>query len=209
MADETTFYASFARGRWNESAFRIVKSPRFSCLGSFEQRDDHIVNRVPTDKSAEELLCCAGSYCALVRQEKCGGDFTVSAHMSFDHRMAPLIVLAPELGIAADGRTPEFREHWEVVLYDQGMNVWHHLYRDGKPSWYKRAWLTARFEPRTVYELAVSVRHTEKGPVLAVCGGGHAFGCALPPECAEQTFYPGVIACEGVNRFYDFRTVAE
>ena len=56
--------------------------------------------------------------------------------MSFDHLMAPLIVIAPEIGKSEDGKE---------------------------------------------------------------------FGCAMPEEFKATQYYVGLIACEGVNRFYDFR----
>ena len=52
--------------------------------------------------------------------------------MSFDHLMVPLIVIAPELGKSEDGKYPELRDHYEIVLFYQGINIWHHRYKDGK-----------------------------------------------------------------------------
>ena len=51
--------------------------------------------------------------------------------MSFDHLMAPLIVIAPELGRSADGKYLELRDHYEIVLFFQGINIWHHRYIGG------------------------------------------------------------------------------
>ena len=203
--EKEIFAASFARGRWSMRDFILVKSPRFPMNGAFEQRDDHIVNRVPAGKTPEELERSAAPYCALVLDRAISGGMTVSSRMSFDYRMAPLIVLAPELGRSADGRHLEFREHLELVLHDRGLNVWHHLYANGRPSWVKRAWLTANFAPKTVHDLSVTVENKDKGPRLIIRCGGHEFGCRLPDNFIDKPLYPGVIACEGVNRFYDFR----
>ena len=165
---------------------------------------DHIVNRVPDGLSQRELLSSPEAYAAMLTKEKFSGNITVSSRMSFDHRMAPLIVIAPTLGCSADGRFPELREHYEIVLFDEGINVWHHRYADGKPSWYKLAYIKTSFAPSTIYDLQVSLKHTAKGPQLTVKCGNHEFGCAMPVEFTAREYHLGIIACEGVNRFYDF-----
>ena len=147
-----TIAVSFGRGKWNAEDFSIVKSPRFDGVGSFVQEADHIVNSVPGGASLEDLLSCPAAYCAMMHKAELSGNVLIASRMSFDHRMAPLIVIAPEMGKSADGRYPEFREHYEIVLYDEGLNVWHHRYADGKPSWYRLAYLTDRYEAKTVYD---------------------------------------------------------
>ena len=132
------------------------------------------------------------------------GNITVSSKMSFDHLMAPLIVIAPELGKSADGKNPELRDHYEVVLFYDGINVWHHRYTDGKPSWYKLAYLKTKYDAKTVYDLQVTLRHTKKGAQMIIKCNGQEFGCAMPVEFTAKEYHAGIIACEGVNRFYDF-----
>lgn len=205
MACSADFAVSFARGQWSMDDFQIIKSPRFENLGAFEQADDHIVNTVPCGKSPDELQSCAVTYCAMLHKTALNGNTSIASRMSFDHRMAPLIVIAPELGRSADGAHPEFREHYEIVLFDEGINVWHHLYADGKPSWYRLAFLTETYAAKTVYDLEVQIQMTGKGPQLTVLCGGRQFGCALPAHFRCENFYAGLIACEGVNRFYDYR----
>ncbi len=122
--------------------------------------------------------------------------------MSFDHRMAPLIVIAPEIGKSAKGE-PELREHYEVVLYDEGINIWHHTWENGKPYWYKAEFLEAKYEAKKPYTLEVKLETTRKGRIMKVSCDGKTFGYmdfALPDK-----YYVGIIACEGRNRFYDFK----
>ena len=204
-----TIAVSFGRGKWNAEDFSIVKSPRFDGVGSFVQEADHIVNSVPGGASLEDLLSCPAAYCAMMHKAELSGNVLIASRMSFDHRMAPLIVIAPEMGKSADGRYPEFREHYEIVLYDEGLNVWHHRYADGKPSWYRLAYLTDRYEAKTVYDLEVQIGMTAKGPQMTVRCQGRQFGCALPFHFTGEKFYGGIIACEGVNRFYDYRVCGE
>jgi len=195
---------SFRAGAWKTNDFTVVKSPRLEYVRGFLQEKDCIVNPCP-DLPDEEIFKKHGNevYAATVWKEKIPLGRTVAARMSFDHRMAPLIVIAPELGTDASGR-PEFREHWEIVLFDEGLNVWHHHFKDGKPSWHKAAFVKTPYLPKTVYDLSVKIEKTGKGHrQMTVSCGGTTLGYAdmdLP-----DSFYAGVIGCEGRNRFYDFR----
>ena len=195
------FYTSFARGKWDRTEWLTVKGPRFPYVYEMVQNDDHITNPVV----AKYAKSYGGAvYSAQVLKYHFEGDLTVSAKMSFDQRMAPLLVIAPELGRSADGKYPEFREHYEIVLFDQGINIWHHLWRDGKPYWYKAAYMKAAFKPKTVYELQVQLLYTPKGCQLIARCGGHELGYT-ELSMRHSLMYVGLIACEGNNRFYDFK----
>ena len=204
MIPAEEFSTSFARGQWGRAQWLNVKSPRLSYVHEMVQNDDHIVNPVPDLPDAEILRKHGDNvYAALVLNRTFEGDLTVSSKMSFDHRMAPLLVIAPELGKSADGRHPEFREHYEIVLFDRGINVWHHLWRDGKPYWYKAAYLKTAFLPKKIYELQVRLVYTAKGCQMVVCCEGHELGY-MELALRKVPLYVGLIACEGRNRFYDF-----
>jgi uncharacterized protein YneR len=111
--------------------------------------------------------------------------------------MAPLIVLAPELVENAKGQK-EYRDHFEVVIYDEGVNVWRYFVKDGKLAYRKAAFAGFRLEKDVKYALAVK----KTGKTLTVSVAGHTFDYfddALPEAC-----YVGITGCEGLNRFYDF-----
>ena len=199
------FSAAFAPGKWDRSQWLNVKSPRLSYVLEMLQKDDHIVN--PTPDEPDEVIFKKYSdnvYAALVLNRKFSGNLLFSSRMSFDHRMAPLLVIAPELGKSADGKHPEFREHYEIVLYDEGINIWHHLYKNGKPSWYKAAYLKASFKPKKIYDLQIRILYTPKGCQLIVRCDGREFGYT-ELSMKKTPYYVGLIACEGRNRFYDFK----
>ena len=199
-----TFSVSFARDKWDQTDFLVVKSARFNKVETFTQQDDHIANMLPPELANRATVSCADSYCALLTAKKFSGDITVSSKMSFDQRMAPLIVIAPELGKSADGKHPELRDHYEIVLYDKGINVWHHRYIDGKPAWYKLAYMFTPYLPKTIYDLQVSLKHTAKGAQMVIKCDGKEFGVAMPVEFTAKEYHVGIIGCEGINRFYDF-----
>ena len=104
MAESTVVDVDFSRGKWNKDDFTAVKSWRFGYLGVFDQIDDAIVNRCP-DKSGEEIFKKHSNdvYAAIVHKTRLSLGTTVSSTMMFDHRMAPIVVFAHELGAAADG----------------------------------------------------------------------------------------------------------
>ena len=202
------FSTSFARGKWSENDFVMVKGPRWESFGTWRQMDDHIVQEVPDKYSEVELhkgmhhlsyvSMCFAKKIRMAKKVIC------SSTMSFDYRMAPLIVIAPVLGRDEKLGVPEFREHWEIVLYDKGINVWHHRYINGKPAWYKLAYMFTPYLPKTIYDLQVSLKHTAKGAQMVIKCEGKEFGVAMPVEFTAKEYHVGIIGCEGINRFYDF-----
>jgi hypothetical protein len=121
--------------------------------------------------------------------------------MSFDYRMAPSIVIAEKPGVSAEGY-PEFRTHYEIVLFDQGINVWRHWFKDGKQVWKKVAHLPAKFYPNVKYEMDVEIKFTARGPVMEISVGEREF--SFVDTLLPREYYAGIVACEGVNRFYEF-----
>ena len=202
---EPVVQCEFQPGKWPADDFLNVKSWRWPNIGKFIQDKDHLVNACPADASPEEMLSKRGpeTYAALLYKKALTGNHTVSATMSFDHRMAPAIVIA-EKPVLCDGRLhPEFRTHYEIVLYDRGLNIWRHWFFDGKQIWRKAGFLNVPFQPNTRYTLSVNIRPTNRGTLLTVRVGEYAFGI-IDPEM-PQNYYVGIIASEGVNRFYDFK----
>ena len=195
---------SFAPGAWSTNDWILVKSPRWEYMHGFVQREDGIENECPP-LSGKEIFEHHTSkvYSAMVLKDRAVIGQTVSSTMSFDWRMAPLIVLAENLGKAPAGE-PVFGEHWEIVLFDGGLNVWHHSMRDGKPFWYKAAYLKVPFAKDTRYTVEVKVSKTPKGvkQMVVKCGG---YEIGYVDNDLPDAFYVGIIGCEGRNRFYDFK----
>ena len=194
---------SFAEGQWQPGVWTLVKSSRWDHFGRWVQRSTHIENEVPPDATAESMLGprAAETYTSMVLTRKVRSPATISATMAFTHRMAPLIVIAPQLGTDAAGR-PEYREHFEVVIHDQGANIWHHSFTDGKPSWVKAADAKFPLQPNVKYHLKIEIVPLAGGKRMSVFVAGHTIeyeADALPDE-----FHVGITGCEGINRFYDF-----
>ena len=183
---------------WNPAEWTLVKSPRFDHFGKWVQLGDCIQNEVPADVSPDDLQGKRASetYTSMVYAKPFTGDLRITAGLAFTYRMAPLVVLAPALGKDAAGR-PEYREHFEICVFNEGVNVWHHTFAEGKPSWKKVAFARFPLQPNTRYALGVEI----KGKQMSVTIDGHAFG--YTDEALPKTAYVGITGCEGVNRFFD------
>jgi len=188
----------FTPDGWRPDEWTFVKSPRMDHFGKWVQKEDHIQNEVPSDVSPEELQGkrSPDTYTSMVFAKPFAGDLHIAVNLAFAYRMAPLIVLAPELGRDAAGH-PEYREHFEICVYNEGVNIWHHAFANGKPSYKKAAYARFPLAPNTRYLLEVELRDK----LMSVKIDGHAFGytdASLPTK-----FYIGITGCEGLNAFYD------
>ena len=202
---------NFSRGQWDPKEWLTFKSLRFDYAHAFVQEDDHIVNPSDPAWSDEELYAkhVTEVYASIVHPKKLVGNrIELSSTMSFDHLMAPIIVLTPELDVDDKGRHA-FKKHYEVVLYNEGINVWHYAYDDAKPEgeklrWHLAAFARAPFSPKTKYELKVVMSKVEGREMrMAVECGNVKVG--FEDADLPASFYAGVTGCEGRNRFYDFR----
>lgn len=200
---KTVVSVDFARGKWNPAEWTVFKSLRFDYAHAFVQKDDHIENPCPEGLDDEEIYAnhVTEVYASIVRPVRLSGTVEVASTMSFDHLMAPLIVITPELDADDQGR-PAFKKHYEIVLYNEGINVWHYTYENGNLSWHLAAFARAPFEPKKRYELKVTMAKGKREMRMTVECGEVKFGFEDPE--LPSSFYAGVTGCEGRNRFYSF-----
>lgn len=195
---QTLYSCAFSPESWRVEDWFVVKSPRWDFDGEWVQEADHIRNRVPADATPQQMLGeRAGETYASMLYKEPQTALCVRAKMSFDERMAPLVVLAAEPVFNAAGHR-EYREHIEVVLFDEGVNIWHHYWsKERGPHWRRAAWLRFAVGANRRYALEVE----RCGSTLTVRCDGRVFGVeiALP-----ESLYVGVTGCEGTNRFYEF-----
>ena len=102
---------AFEPGAWSSNDWILVKGPRWKYMHGFVQREDCIENECPA-LSGEEIYKkhCSEVYSAMVLKDRVEIGQTVSSVMSFDWRMAPLIVLAEKLDKAETGLLPKNRK---------------------------------------------------------------------------------------------------
>ena len=198
VVSNKTLSWKFSSDGWDLKEWILVKSPRSKHFGKWVQKKNCIQNEVPAGVSPEclENKRANDTYTSMVYARPFTGELLIAVTMEFTYRMAPIIVLAAELGQDDTGR-PEYREHFEVCLYDKGVNIWHHFFKDGKLSSVRDAYADFSLKPNVPYTLEVAI----KGKLMSVRVDGHEFGYTNNLLPAQS--YVGIIGCEGVNRFYD------
>ncbi len=193
-------HIEFKAGLWKSDEWQIVRSPRWNDVSHWVQYADHIANFMPPDLRPEDMQMgrdrTGESYISMLLKTPVAGEVKISTTCAFDERMAPLLVFARELGEV-------HHEHIEVVLYDKGVNLWHHFYRDSKPSWKLISFLDLDLKTGEKYQLSAQLICRNKGKFLLMGCNEHTFGCRIADDWPE-TYYVGLTACEGRNRFYDF-----
>lgn len=197
------YKCSFTGEGWNPDDWLIIKSPRWEHIGSWVQEKDCIANKVAPDISLNDMLDkrAGETYTSMVLKEKFSGSAEISSTISFSHLMAPLIVISGDYEKNPAG-IPEYREHYEVVLCNKGINVWHHFFKDGKASWRKAAFMKTEFKANEKYLLTVKLDFSVRGPMMTISADGKTFG--FFDEALPRSFHAGITGCEGINHFYDF-----
>ena len=197
--DKFFFNCSFGRNLWPKSDWLYVRSPRWQDTSSWEQQDDGISNVIPDDLKVEDTQMgqdrTGETYLSMLLRHPVTGNCRLRCSCSFADRMAPLLVLSQEL-------TPVHHDHLEIVMYDRGINLWHHYFKDDKPSWELVGYMDLDLHPNTRYKLEAELYHTRKGVLLTMSCEGRSFGCKI--GAWPKTYYAGITACEGRNTFYDF-----
>lgn len=218
---KTYYEGKFVKGGWQRSDWEMVRSWRFDHDAEFLQLENCIQNKVPEGVSDVELQGKKGSsgYAIMLLKQKFTGNTVITCNMEFDFRMAPGIILAYE-PVKHGKDKLELREHYEVILYDDGLNLWHHYFEKGLPNskdprviktgveqkWRKQCYSLEKkfYKPKTKYELRVDVRYTSRGPQIEISCGGRVIGC-YAPQMPMGEYRIGLVGCEGRNRFYDFK----
>ena len=194
------YYTAFARDQWNKNEWLTVRSPRWEEISHWIQKDDCISNYVPDDLKPEDMQMgrdrTGESYISMLLKKPVTGSAQIATTCVFHSRMAPLIVFSRELN-------PIHKEHLEVVLYDRGVNLWHHFFYAGKPSWKLLSFIELDLAVNEKHTLTAEMICTHKGKFLLMGCDGKTFGCRLADDWPE-TYYVGFTGCEGRNSFYDF-----
>lgn len=199
-----SYTTSFAEGKWNKSDWFDVRSAYSDIHGEWIQNKDHISNKVPEGEKLEDVIKENQNklYISKLYNHKLSSASEISSTMSWDKNYAPLIVIASAPESVQTG-LPYSRDYIEVVLYEKGINIWQHFYKDGKQSYKKIAWIDCSFKAKKKYKLEVSVRAKE----LYVKVGDYNMG--VNGIDIPQNYYVGITACEGINRFYDFSVITK
>ena len=198
-AKKTIYACEFSEGHWNRADWLQVKHPSVEHFGDWVQQAVRIANQVPEGATPLDLRTkrALETYAGMVYKEKVSGNVTISSTMAFADRTAPLILLVPELEQKAKGQWT-YGEHYEIIIYNEGVNVWRYLLKDGKLTYRRVMFVNFPMAKDTAYKLEVK----KVGKTLTVSVAGQTFGCY--EEGLPDTFYAGITGCEGLNYFHDF-----
>jgi hypothetical protein len=181
------YSCTFTPAGWNAKDWMFVRRRDMKTRDEWIQGAEFITNPDTTPDG----------HTSMVYGQKLQGNLTVTATMAFADRMAPSIVLASKLGDDATGKR-EYEQHIEIVLWEQGINVWSHHTEAGKSIWKQTAFSRVPIEKDKKYPLQV----TKKGKELSITVAGQTIGY-LEESLADE-FYVGISGEEGECRFYDF-----
>ena len=140
-------------------------------------------------------------YVSAVTVEKYTVGTEISTTCDFESYGAPLIVFSDD--IRREGAHFRYGAHYEVVAYEGGCNVW---YIVPEPEREERPIRTSKiafkqFEIKNGERIEMSVRIT-KGKLTVLINGQLL---EVQHDSIPEAFHVGITACEGLNRFYDFR----
>ena len=209
FAGEILYESTFAENKWQSDMWQEYKSWRWQKCCGWLQRGDHIENATPTDATQEEMQGkrAGDAYSTLFLKKPLPTDkLTVTGEMEFDYRMAPGLIFTIGTPQKISDSRMELREHLEIILFDEGINVWHHYFVDGKQKYKLAGFLRVPFAPKTRYRITAEFDKYSYGQMLTVKVGEYRFGCVLPE--LPDTVQAGIVGCEGINRFYDFVAVS-
>ena len=196
----TSYNCNFSKSAWNSSEWLVIHNPISDHSGEWVQEADHIATKIPEGMTLAEAIKSREDelYVSMVLKKKVSGEVAISTVTSFEPEEAPLIVIADDIAEVKPGYYV-YRKFIEVVIYKNGINIWQHHFENGKPSHERVAWSNFELKPNTKYELTVNV----KGNNIEAAIDGHKIG--YKSRDSHTSFYAGITACEGLNKFYNFR----
>jgi hypothetical protein len=193
---------NFSKDQWDMSEWQLVRYPGTDHKIEWIQHKDCIANSTPQDAEPDDL-CEGGKYSSLthtgmILKQAFKKPTRISSTMSFDHRMAPLIHICKEP--QPNGDMPVLQDRYEIIVFDEGINLWEHYKLDGTIKYRKKLFYSEPLKPKTKYCLQVSVKPRDKKLIISLDGLKFEVNAPL----LGDEYYAGVMGCEGVNRFYDF-----
>ena len=177
--------------RWAEQ-LRTVYTYRFSEITPFTQEEDHIrsdVNPAHPEGFDNVSVLTPKTYAPGVK---------ITAKCSFEGLGCPEIILVPEPEMCCDGAT-RYGECFEIVLYQNGINVWRHYRENGECFWHQRLGVEYPVEENEIHTLQLQV---EKDQFIIWLNGQKNI---LHTEDVFERFHIGLTACEGIARLYELQ----
>ena len=133
-------------------------------------------------------------YISVVEKERVQLPVKLEVECSFDAFGAPLIVFSEEMTEKENGWR-EYGEHYEVVLFESGINIWH-ITPKKEGGQQVKALCKARLPFEAGKWEKLTVKLTRDGMEAQAGELTARVECRLP-----ERMYAGFTACEGINHF--------
>ena len=186
---------NFSKGSWNPDEWSYVTTTRHPEVTPFLQDGGAISNTYYDEEKTKP------QYISMLYKDELTADFVVSTKCSFKSYGAPIIVIADEPDVLENG-TLRYGLHIEVVLYQNGINLWH---LDGAKNTVEQI-VREEFpvEACCIKKLTVSVDMNKNWIIVKLDGEKGRHIIPWPKLSQFKKFYAGITACEGINSFYSF-----
>lgn len=176
---------------WNEKLMTVYTF-RFAETPPFIQEQDHIRSGVnPNHPEGFDNI-------SLLTRDRYTSGVTVAARCGFEGTGCPEIILVETPEQCPDGAI-RYGACFEIVLYENGINVWRHYREGGKCFWHQRLGVEYPVAGGQVHTLQVQVLEKE----LVIFLNGQK--TILHTEDIPEKFHIGLTACEGIARLYDLK----
>lgn len=181
----------FTMGNW-EKDFVYVNSDRFPFEPRFFQEDDCIVN------GKNSMMDDGFDYTTIMTKKKYGKGTKIRLTCSFEKFGAPLITLTDKIIKNEEGNL-RHSSCYEIVVWEEGLNVWHIFEENNKIKWVQLLWLKFHLESGVKHDLFVEIMDECVKVVL------HGNEVSLRIEDLPEKVYLGITGCENINRFYNLK----
>lgn len=186
----------FAKGKYDPADFFYAYSPICKEFVTFTQEENSIANR-------EGKATFGYQYISILEKMAHRGKVTAQTKCLFEKFGAPIIVLTDDLRYDEEDR-PIYGKHFEVVAYEDGINIWHIVPNPEKVEFPVDPTLlaTKKFtvEANRVIDMKVKM---EDGYIRTWVNGEYLE--VKVADLPKDSFWVGITACEGINRFYDLK----
>ena len=180
----------FSNNTWNDTSLTYAYSYRFEETPRFIQKENCIEN-------AQNPEAVYGfDNISLLTKEKYHGPVTLRTRCAFEDLGAPLLVIAEQM--EADSRGVfRYGNYLEVVLWKNGVNVWRMFYDGREVTWKQLMGVELLVNEQEIHTLAVRIEND----TLLIEADDRKMQLYI--EDMYDSYYLGINACEGINRFYD------
>lgn len=184
---------NFGKEKYDPEAFIYAYSPICKEFATFRQEENCIVN-------AEGKSTFGFEYISILEKQSHKGVVTVETECSFEKFGAPIIVFTDDLQHDANGHSI-YGKHFEVVAYEDGVNIWHIVPCPEKVDYPVEPTLLATKKFSIAGNSPIQMKVAIADGCIKTWVNDEYLEVAVG-DLPQNAFWTGITACEGINRFY-------